>query len=93
MSIFLGDPQISTGLYIWKSMIPALLGNIVGGCLMVATMYWYLNLTGEPPVLVDGVGFGGGTPVVHGRTEGSETPPTRRPSSQEERKGSPEEMV
>ncbi len=57
MSIFLGDPDISVGYYIWKSMIPALLGNIVGGGLMVATMYWYLNLTGEPPVIVDGVGY------------------------------------
>jgi formate/nitrite transporter FocA (FNT family) len=42
MSIFLGDPQISVGYYIWKSMIPALLGNIVGGGLMVGVMYWYL---------------------------------------------------
>lgn len=42
MSIFLGDPKISVGYYIWKSMIPALLGNIVGGGLMVGVMYWYL---------------------------------------------------
>ena len=42
ISIFLGDPQISVGYYIWKSMIPSLLGNIVGGGLMVGVMYWYL---------------------------------------------------
>lgn len=42
MSIYLGDPNISVGFYIWKSMIPALLGNIVGGGLMVGVMYWYL---------------------------------------------------
>lgn len=39
------------------AQIPALLGNIVGGVLMVGTVYWYLNLTGEPTVVVDGVAY------------------------------------
>jgi len=80
MSIFLGDPDISTGYYIWKSMIPALLGNIVGGVLMVGTMYWYLNLTGSGPVLIDGVGYQGETVGLMGRTRGGEpaTPPSER---------------
>lgn len=38
---------ISAGYYIWKSMIPTLLGNMVGGGLFVSTAYWYLYLTGE----------------------------------------------
>ena len=35
-------PGLSTRFYIWKSMIPALIGNIVGGGLFVGVMYWYL---------------------------------------------------
>jgi len=31
MGIFLGTPGLSVGLYIWKGIIPALLGNIIGG--------------------------------------------------------------
>ena len=31
MAIWLGAPEISVGLYIWKGIIPALIGNIVGG--------------------------------------------------------------
>lgn len=31
MAIFLGHPDITVGYYIWKSMIPAALGNIIGG--------------------------------------------------------------
>lgn len=42
MGIFLGSTHISVGYYIWKSMIPAALGNIVGGALFVAVIHWYL---------------------------------------------------
>lgn len=42
LAIFLGDPDISVSFYIWKSLIPALLGNIVGGGLFVGVMYWYM---------------------------------------------------
>lgn len=45
-AIFLGSPDITTGYYIWKSMIPSLLGNIVGGGLFVGVVYWYLV---QPP--------------------------------------------
>ena len=34
-AIFYGDPQISTSFYIWKSLIPTTLGNIIGGGLLV----------------------------------------------------------
>lgn len=47
VAIFYGDPQISVSFYIWKSMIPTALGNIVGGGLFVAVPYWYLYLQGE----------------------------------------------
>lgn len=92
MSIFLGDPQISVGYYIWKSMIPSLIGNLIGGCLLVATVYWYLNLTGQPPVLVDGVAFQGDTSPLMGRSEGDSTPEEHR-SSREEKSRSAENMV
>lgn len=42
LAIFLGSPTISVGYYIWKSMIPALIGNILGGGLFVAVVHWYL---------------------------------------------------
>lgn len=38
---------MTVGYYIWKSMIPAALGNIVGGGLFVGVMYWYLFLAGN----------------------------------------------
>jgi Formate/nitrite family of transporters len=31
LGIWLGAPQITIGLYIWKGIIPTLLGNIIGG--------------------------------------------------------------
>jgi formate/nitrite transporter FocA (FNT family) len=33
MGIWLGAPDITVGLYIWKGIIPTLLGNIIGGAL------------------------------------------------------------
>lgn len=55
MAIYLGHPKITVGYYIWKSMIPAALGNIVGGGLFVAVVYWYLFLVGDSnPITIDG---------------------------------------
>ena len=48
-AIWYGHPDIGVGLYIWKSMIPTALGNIVGGGLFVGAVYWYLYLTGVGP--------------------------------------------
>ncbi|KAF1739689.1 putative formate transporter [Beauveria bassiana] len=54
-AILLGSPRITVSYYIWKSMTPALLGNIVGGGLCVATLHWYLHLTGTmEPIPIDG---------------------------------------
>lgn len=36
-----GSPEITTGLYIWKSIIPSFLGNAVGA-LLVGIPYRYL---------------------------------------------------
>ena len=47
VAIFYGHPDIGVGLYIWKSMIPTTLGNVIGGGIFVAGIYWYLYLTGE----------------------------------------------
>lgn len=56
--ILLHHPDLTVGCYIWKSMIPAALGNIVGGSVFVAVVYWYLYLVGtEGPVCIDGDGF------------------------------------
>ena len=48
-AIWYGHPDIGVGLYIWKSLIPTTLGNIVGGGLFVGATYWYLYLTGVGP--------------------------------------------
>ncbi|KAF1990482.1 hypothetical protein K402DRAFT_348643 [Aulographum hederae CBS 113979] len=51
-AIWVGAP-ISVGYYIWKSLIPTALGNIVGGGIFVGAIYWYLYLTGEAGVAID----------------------------------------
>ncbi|KEY80067.1 hypothetical protein BA78_7197 [Aspergillus fumigatus] len=52
LAIWLGAPKITVALYIWKGIIPTLLGNIIGGGLFVATYYWYMYLvSGEMATL------------------------------------------
>ena len=50
--IWNGAP-FGVGYYIWKSLIPTTLGNMVGGGLFVGTAYWYLYLTGEQAISID----------------------------------------
>jgi hypothetical protein len=64
LAIFLGAPApLTVSYYIWKSMIPSLLGNIVGGGVFTGALYWYLYLAGtEVPIHfdtmpLDGVGY------------------------------------
>lgn len=52
-AIFYGHPDIGVGLYVWKSLIPTAIGNIIGGGLFVAAAYWYLYLTGEGAIDID----------------------------------------
>ncbi|KAF1738079.1 putative formate transporter [Beauveria bassiana] len=52
IGIALGVPRLSVGLYIWKGIIPATLGNIVGGGLFCGCFYWYmysLEMDGSSP--------------------------------------------
>lgn len=53
LGIFLGAPKpLTVGYYIWKSMIPSLLGNIIGGGVFVGLVYWYLFLSGGEEVQI-----------------------------------------
>ncbi|KAI9368235.1 Formate/nitrite transporter [Aspergillus egyptiacus] len=70
MAMWLQAPGISVGLYIWKGIVPTLLGNIVGGGLFVGTYYWYMYLLDSESVMLMGLRKGG-----NGRdTEGTITP-------------------
>ncbi|KAJ5579635.1 formate/nitrite transporter family protein [Penicillium hispanicum] len=44
MAIWLDAPKITVGLYIWKGIIPTVIGNILGGGLFCGTYYWYMYL-------------------------------------------------
>ncbi|KAF5643421.1 formate transport [Fusarium tjaetaba] len=59
LAIWLKTPDLTVGLYIWKGMIPATVGNIIGGGMFVGVYYWYMYLFGEDPVKVDGVEYQG----------------------------------
>jgi formate/nitrite transporter len=78
IAIFLGAPEISVGLYIWKSMIPALLGNIVGGGLFVGVVYWYLYLSGKDTVVIDGTSYGGPPMTLFGVSADVEELPSQQ---------------
>ena len=54
MGIWIGTPNLSVGLYIWKGMIPALLGNIIGGGLFVGSYIYYQYLQGLDAPAIDG---------------------------------------
>ncbi|KAF5603821.1 formate transport [Fusarium subglutinans] len=59
LAIWLKTPDLTVGLYIWKGMIPATIGNIIGGGMFVGVYYWYMYLFDEDPVKVDGVEYQG----------------------------------
>ncbi|KAJ5129074.1 hypothetical protein N7448_002785 [Penicillium atrosanguineum] len=44
LGIWVGAPDITVGLYIWKGIIPTLIGNILGGAIFCGTYYWYMYL-------------------------------------------------
>jgi hypothetical protein len=52
-AIFHGSPDITIGMYVWKGIAPALLGNIVGGGFFVGVIYWYLHLQGQDDITID----------------------------------------
>jgi hypothetical protein len=53
MAIFVGHPQITVGLYIYKGIIPVLLGNIVGGALFCGCYYYMMYCFKQPNVIFD----------------------------------------
>lgn len=57
MGIWVGTPHLSVGLYIWKGMIPAALGNILGGGLFVGSYIYYQYLQGVDSPAIDGSQF------------------------------------
>lgn len=57
MGIWHGAPKITVSLYVWKGILPALLGNIIGGALFVGGYYWYQYLQGESMIVVDGIPY------------------------------------
>ncbi|CAK4010033.1 related to formate nitrite family of transporters [Lecanosticta acicola] len=87
-AIFVGAPDITVGYYIWKSLIPTVLGNIVGGGLFVGVVQWYLHQSSEPPVAIDGKYYDGDQSPLIGQTT-SQAPQIGR---EQERKSS-EAMV
>jgi hypothetical protein len=71
-AIFYGAPGITVSFYIWKSLIPTLLGNLVGGAIMVALPYWYLYLFQEETTIeFDTGGMGTAVNENAGPTSGS----------------------
>ncbi|KAJ5646366.1 Formate/nitrite transporter [Penicillium lividum] len=59
MAIWLNAPGISVGLYIWKGIIPALIGNIIGGGVFCGTYYWYMYLLDLNSLSIPGLNRGG----------------------------------
>lgn len=57
IGIWLETPGLTVGLYIWKGIIPALIGNIIGGGLFVGVYFWYQYLQGQEGPVVDGVEY------------------------------------
>ncbi|OMP88482.1 putative transporter yrhG [Diplodia seriata] len=57
MGIWLGNPAITVGLYVWKGVVPALIGNVLGGALFCGAYYWYMYLYEQDAPLVDGVPY------------------------------------
>jgi formate/nitrite transporter len=57
MGIWQGAPKITVGLYVWKGIIPALIGNLIGGALFVGGYYWYQYLQDQSLIVVDGLPY------------------------------------
>jgi hypothetical protein len=54
MGLWVGTPGLTVGLYIWKGIIPALIGNILGGSIFVGGYYWWIHLALEDEIAIDG---------------------------------------
>lgn len=55
LAIILGAPKpLTVGYYVWKSVLPSLLGNIIGGSVFVGAVYWYVYLSGGEEIEIPG---------------------------------------
>ncbi|KAK4044374.1 Formate/nitrite transporter-domain-containing protein [Parachaetomium inaequale] len=54
IALFLGTPDLTVGLYIWKGIIPTALGNVMGGAGFCGAFYYWLYIFDEPDICVDG---------------------------------------
>jgi hypothetical protein len=77
LAIFLGAPApLNVSYYIWKSMIPTFLGNLIGGGFFMGAVYWYLYLAGSEVAIhfdntaTDNAVYEQGGPIRHVMTEG-----------------------
>jgi len=59
LGIFLGTPGLTVGLYIWKGIIPSMLGNVLGGAFFMAGFYYYMHILGQPDIAIDGKYYDG----------------------------------
>ncbi|CAL3962763.1 unnamed protein product [Diplocarpon coronariae] len=54
LAIYLGAPEpLTVWYFIWKSLIPSLIGNIIGGGFFMGVVYWYMFLAGGEDVAID----------------------------------------
>ncbi|KAK0624871.1 Formate/nitrite transporter, partial [Bombardia bombarda] len=54
LGLWLGTPNLTVGLFIWKGIIPAGLGNIIGGAGFCGAYYYCMHLHGAPEIKIDG---------------------------------------
>ena len=47
MAIFVGHPQITVALYLWKGILPVLLGNILGGSVFCGAYHHLMYAAGS----------------------------------------------
>ncbi|KAK1826389.1 formate transporter [Podospora conica] len=55
LGLWLGTPDLTVALYIWKGIVPASLGNIIGGALFCGVYYYWMFIFREPEIKIDGV--------------------------------------
>lgn len=54
MGLWIGTPDLTIELYIWKGIVPVLIGNIIGGSIFVGGYYWWTHIALENDIAIDG---------------------------------------
>ncbi|KAM7202675.1 Formate/nitrite transporter domain containing protein [Rhypophila sp. PSN 637] len=54
MGLWLQAPGLTISMYIWKGIIPAGLGNIIGGAVFCGGYYYWMYIFRQPEITVDG---------------------------------------